>query len=62
MANVGINITAFVTSLGIVGVAVALAVQNILSDLLASLAIGLDKPFVIGDAVAFGTVTRSIEK
>lgn len=62
MANVGINITAFVTSLGIVGVAAALAVQNILSDLLASLAIGLDKPFVIGDAVAFGTVTGSIEK
>src|SRR5687768_1043483 len=51
LANVGVNITAFVASLGIGGVAIALAVQNILSDLFASLSIGLDKPFVIGDFI-----------
>lgn len=62
LANVGVNITAFVASMGIGGVAVALAVQNILSDLFASLAIGLDKPFVIGDAVAFGDVAGTIER
>ncbi|SAL05776.1 Mechanosensitive ion channel [Caballeronia arationis] len=44
LANMGVNITAFVASLGVGGVAVALAVQSILSDLFASLAIGLDKP------------------
>jgi small-conductance mechanosensitive channel len=54
LANVGVNITAFVTSLGVGGVAVALALQSILGDVFASLAIGLDEPFVIGDAVAFG--------
>lgn len=62
LANVGVNITALVASMGIGGVAVALAVQNILSDLFASLAIGLDKPFVIGDAVAFGDVAGTIER
>ncbi|MBA3696712.1 MAG: mechanosensitive ion channel family protein [Methylotenera sp.] len=62
LANVGVNITAFVTSLGIGGVAVALAVQNILSDLFASLSIGLDKPFVIGDFIVFGNVLGTVER
>jgi small-conductance mechanosensitive channel len=62
LANVGVNITAFVASLGIGGVAIALAVQNILSDLFASLAIGLDKPFVLGDFIIFGDVLGTVEK
>lgn len=62
LANVGVNITAFVASLGIGGVAVALAVQNILSDLFASLAIGLDKPFVIGDFIVFNDVMGTVER
>jgi small-conductance mechanosensitive channel len=41
-------------------VAVALAVQNILGDLFASLAIATDKPFEVGDAISvpefFGTI------
>lgn len=53
MANVGINITAFVASLGVGGIAIALGLQNILGDLFASVAIGLDKPFEVGDAIAF---------
>lgn len=59
--NLGVNITALVASLGIGGVAVALAVQTILSDLFASIAIGLDKPFEVGDFVVFGAVAGSIE-
>lgn len=62
LANTGVNITAFVASLGVGGVAVALAVQNILSDLFASLAIGLDKPFVIGDFIIFGEVLGTVER
>jgi small-conductance mechanosensitive channel len=62
LANTGVNITAFVASLGVGGVAVALAVQNILSDLFASLAIGLDKPFVIGDFIIFGDVMGTVER
>jgi small-conductance mechanosensitive channel len=61
LANMGVNITAFVASLGVGGVAVALAVQSILSDLFASLAIGLDKPFEMGDFIVFGSIAGSVE-
>lgn len=47
----GFNITTLVASLGIGGIAVALAVQNILGDLFASLSITMDEPFVIGDFI-----------
>jgi small-conductance mechanosensitive channel len=62
VAALGVNITAFVASLGVGGIAVALALQNILGDLFASVSIGLDKPFEPGDYIAFdtdqGTVTH----
>ncbi|MGH8152103.1 MAG: mechanosensitive ion channel family protein [Rhodanobacteraceae bacterium] len=58
----GVRISAFVASLGVGGVAVALALQNVLVDLFSSIAIGLDKPFVVGEFIAFGgdlgTVTK----
>jgi small-conductance mechanosensitive channel len=47
----GFNITAVIAGLGIGGVAVALALQNILGDLFASLSIIIDKPFVVGDSI-----------
>jgi small-conductance mechanosensitive channel len=47
--NLGINITTLVAGLGVGGIAVALALQNVLGDLFASLSIVLDKPFVLGD-------------
>ena len=59
--NLGLNVTALVASLGIGGIAVALAVQNILSDLFASLSIAIDKPFVIGDFIVVGDHLGSIE-
>jgi small-conductance mechanosensitive channel len=59
--NFGFNITTLVTSLGIGGIAVALAVQNILGDLFASLSIMLDKPFEIGDFIIVGDVLGSVE-
>jgi small-conductance mechanosensitive channel len=61
LANLGVNITAMVASLGVGGIAVALAVQTLLSDIFASLSIGLDKPFEVGDFVVFGDVAGSIE-
>lgn len=61
LSNLGVDITAFVASLGIGGIAVALAVQNVLSDLFASLSIGIDKPFEQGDFVVFGDIAGSIE-
>ncbi|KQW46577.1 MULTISPECIES: mechanosensitive ion channel family protein [unclassified Roseateles] len=62
LSNLGVNITAFVASLGIGGIAVALAVQNILGDLFASLAIAVDKPFEVGDSVTVGNVTGTVER
>jgi len=47
----GFNITTLLASLGIGGIAVALALQNILGDLFASLSITLDKPFMVGDFI-----------
>ncbi len=59
--HLDINITALVTGLGIGGVAIALAVQNILGDLFASLSIVLDKPFVIGDFIVVGDCMGAVE-
>ena len=59
--NMGVNITALATSLGVGGIAVALAVQNILGDLFASLSIVMDKPFVIGDSIGIDTLSGTVE-
>jgi small-conductance mechanosensitive channel len=61
MDNFGIEVTALVAGMGIGGIAVALAAQSILSDLFASLAIVLDKPFVIGDFLAVGEYKGTVE-
>jgi small-conductance mechanosensitive channel len=60
--NLGVNITALLAGLGVGGIAVALAVQNILGDLFASLSIVLDKPFEVGDTIQVGTSTGSVER
>jgi small-conductance mechanosensitive channel len=59
--NLGLNVTALVASLGIGGIAVALAAQNILGDLFASLSISIDKPFVIGDFIIVDGLMGSVE-
>ena len=62
LANLGINITTFVASLGIGGIAIALAVQNVLGDLFASLSIALDKPFEVGDFISTSNTSGTVEK
>jgi len=57
----GVAITPLLASLGVGGLAVALALQNVLGDLLASLSIIFDKPFVIGDFVVIGEFSGTIE-
>ncbi|NNK62473.1 MAG: mechanosensitive ion channel family protein [Gemmatimonadetes bacterium] len=61
LGTLGIEVTPFIASLGIGGVAVALALQNVLGDLLASMSIVLDKPFVVGDFVQVGDLSGSVE-
>jgi small-conductance mechanosensitive channel len=59
--NLGIQITALIAGLGISGIAVALALQNILGDLFASLSIVLDKPFIVGDFIIVGEQLGTVE-
>lgn len=57
----GLQMNTLITTLGITGVAVALAVQNILGDLFSSVSIALDKPFAIGDAITVGNFSGNVE-
>ncbi len=57
-----IDITALIAGLGIGGIAVAFAVQGILSDLFSSISLYLDKPFEIDDFVVFGDISGTIKK
>jgi len=61
LQNLGVQVTTLVGTLGIGGIAVALAVQNILGDLFASLSIVLDKPFVVGDFIIIGDFMGTVE-
>jgi len=59
--NLGVNVTALVAGLGVGGIAIALALQNILGDLFASLSIVLDKPFVLGDSIQVDDFNGTVE-
>jgi len=59
--NLGVNVTAMIAGLGVGGIAIALAAQNVLGDLLASASIVLDKPFVLGDFIIVGTDMGTVE-
>lgn len=59
--NMGIKITTMLAGLGVGGIAIALALQNILGDLFSSLSIILDKPFVVGDFIVMGEWLGEVE-
>jgi small-conductance mechanosensitive channel len=56
-----INPASLITTLGVSGIAIALAVQNILGDILAALAIVFDKPFDVGDSIGVDTISGTVE-
>lgn len=60
--NAGVEISTLVASLGIGGIAVALALQNILGDLFAALSIVIDKPVAIGDFIIVGDYLGTVER
>ncbi len=62
LQNVGINITSLIAGLGIGGIAIAFALQNILADLFSSFAIYLDKPFEAGDFIIVGAEMGTVER
>jgi hypothetical protein len=61
LENFGVKVGPMITGLGIGGIAIALAVQKVLGDVLASVSILMDKPFVVGDTVQVGDKTGTVE-
>ncbi len=61
LENFGVNVTTLMAGLGVGGIAVALAVQNVLGDFLASLTIIFDKPFIVGDFIVVGDLSGTVE-
>lgn len=59
--NLGVNITGLVAGLGVGGIAVALALQNVLGDLFAAFSIALDRPFSIGDFIIVDDLLGTVE-
>jgi len=57
-----VNVWALITSLGIGGLVVALAARETIENLIASVSIMIERPFVIGDAVVLGTISGDIEQ
>jgi small-conductance mechanosensitive channel len=62
LENLGVNVGPLIAGLGVGGIAIALAVQTVLSDLFASLSIALDKPFVIGDSLRIDNFEGTVEQ
>ncbi len=61
-SNIGINVTSLIASLGIGGIAIALALQNILGDLFSSFSLYFDQPFRVGDFVIVGDHKGTVKK
>ncbi len=62
LSNLGYDISTLIAGLGIGGLAIAIALQNILSDIFASFSIYFDKPFVVGDFITFGDDSGTVIK
>lgn len=59
--NLGYNVTAIITGLGIGGIAIALAAQNILGDLFNYFVIFFDRPFEVGDFIVVDDKRGTVE-
>ncbi len=60
--NLGFDISAIIAGLGVGGVALALASQNILNDLFNYFVIFFDRPFEVGDFIIVGDFAGTIKK
>ena len=59
--NLGVNVTAAITSLSIGGLAVGLAAQDTLANFFGAVAVLVDKPFRIGETIRLDTVEGVVE-
>ena len=58
LSNLGLDVTSLIAGMGIGGLAIALALQNVLSDLFSAFSIYIDKPFKAGDFIKFASHTK----
>lgn len=62
LSNLGFNINTALAGLGIGGIAVAIATQNILGDLFSYFVIFFDHPFALGDYIIFEDKSGIVER
>lgn len=62
LSNLGVNVSSLLAGVGIGGIAIAFALQNILSDLFSSFSIYFDKPFKVGDFIIIGSDMGVVKK
>lgn len=64
LTNLGFQVGPLIAGLGVGGLAIGLAAQNLFKDLFSALAIIFDRPFARGDFITFdqGTYSGSVEK
>jgi len=61
LQNLGLNISSLIASLGITGLALALAAQDTLANFFGAIVILVDKPFRIGDAIKIDVHEGTVE-
>jgi small-conductance mechanosensitive channel len=62
LENLGVEVTTFLAGLGIVGIAIAFSLQQVLEDVFAFFSIYFDKPFEVGDFISFGDNTGTVKR
>ncbi|UCG94962.1 MAG: mechanosensitive ion channel family protein [archaeon] len=62
LSNLGYNINSLIAGLGIGGIAIAFALQNILSDIFASFSLHFDSPLSTGDFIVIGEDAGTVKK
>ncbi|MCE7734022.1 MAG: mechanosensitive ion channel family protein [Candidatus Heimdallarchaeota archaeon] len=60
--QLGVNITAYLAGLSILGLAMAFALQNVITDVFASITLYMDKPFEVGDSIKVGNDAGKVER
>ena len=61
LQNIGFNVTSLLASLGIGGVALALAAKETLSNFFGGVSVILDKPFAVGDWIVCKDIEGTVE-
>jgi len=58
----GIDLSGVIVGLGVGGIAIALALQNVLSDVFSAFSIYFDRPFEVGDFIVVGEYAGTVTK